>query len=109
MNEQQKTINQGRKLKGVVISDAMNKTRVVAVARLTKHPQYHKYITRTKHYKAHDEENIYKKGDEVIIKEGRPLSKDKRWRIVELVKKAHTKEDLLDQEQNQETPEEALS
>lgn len=109
MNEQQTTTNQGRKLKGIVISDAMNKTRVVAVARLTKHPQYHKYITRTKHYKAHDEENVYKKGDEVIIKEGRPRSKDKRWEIVELVKKAASQDHLLDQEINPETPEEVLS
>lgn len=66
----------------------MQKTRVVAVTRLTKHPQYHKYIKVTTRYKAHDEENQYQKGDQVIIEESRPRSKDKRWTIVDLIKKA---------------------
>ncbi len=71
-----------RKIQGVVVSDAMNKTRVVSVSRLTKHPKYQKYYTVTKRFKAHDEANEYKKGDKVVIQESRPLSKDKRWVIV---------------------------
>jgi small subunit ribosomal protein S17 len=71
-----------RKLKGTVVSDKMLKTRVVAVERLTKHPRYHKYYTVTSRFKAHDEANEYKTGDAVIIQEGRPLSKTKRWTII---------------------------
>jgi len=71
-----------RKLKGIVVSDAMAKTRVVAVERLTKHPRYHKYYTVTKRFAAHDEANEYKKGDAVVIQEGRPRSRTKRWTIV---------------------------
>lgn len=74
-----------RKLKGVVVSDAMLKTRVVAITRLKKHPKYGKYYKVTKKFKAHDEENQYKKGDAVIIQETRPLSKEKRWRIVKKI------------------------
>jgi len=72
-----------RRLEGVVVSDKMNKTRVVAVTRLKKHPKYHKYYKVTKRYKAHDEKNEYKIGDRVVIQETRPLSKEKRWIIVE--------------------------
>ena len=71
-----------RKIQGVVVSDAMQKTRVVMVSRLTKHPKYQKYYTVTKRFKAHDEENAYKKGDKVVIQESRPLSKEKRWVII---------------------------
>lgn len=74
-----------RKLKGTVVSDKMNKTRVVAVTRLKKHSRYKKYYKITKRFKAHDERNIYHTGDVVIITEDKPLSKDKRWRIMELV------------------------
>ncbi len=70
-----------RKLKGTVVSDKMDKTRVVAVNRLKKHSRYLKYLKTTKKYKAHDEENRYKEGDQVIIEEIRPLSKEKRWKI----------------------------
>ncbi len=70
-----------RKLKGTVISDKMDKTRVVAVNRLKKHSRYLKYFKVTKKYKAHDENNQYKEGDKVTIEETRPLSKEKRWRI----------------------------
>ena len=72
-----------RRLEGVVVSDKMNKTRVIAVTRLKKHPKYHKYYKVTKRYKAHDESNRYKVGDKVVIQETRPLSKEKRWVIVE--------------------------
>jgi small subunit ribosomal protein S17 len=76
-----------RKLKGKIISDKMNKTRTVAVDRLKKNKRYLKYIKITKKYKAHDENEEYKKGDEVIIEETRPLSKEKRWKITGYVKK----------------------
>jgi small subunit ribosomal protein S17 len=71
-----------RKLEGIIVSDKMNKTRVVAVTRLKKHPRYQKYYKVTRRFKAHDENNEYKTGDRVIIKETRPLSKEKRWRII---------------------------
>jgi small subunit ribosomal protein S17 len=71
-----------RKLKGKIVSDKMQKTRVVVVTRLKLHPKYQKYYKITQRFKAHDERNEYKMGDEVIIEETRPLSKDKRWRIL---------------------------
>ena len=72
----------GRKLKGEVVSDKMQKTVVVAVTRLKPHPKYKKYYKVTKRYKAHDEKREYKAGDEVIIQETRPMSKDKNWRVI---------------------------
>ena len=72
---------------GVVISDAMEKTIVVSVQRRYRHPTYGKEITRSKKYYAHDEKNEAHKGDVVQIAETRPLSKLKRWRLVEIVKK----------------------
>lgn len=74
--------HQGRTLQGVVVSDKMAKTVVVAVNRLKKHPKYKKYFRVTKRYKAHDEQGVYHSGDTVEIKEIRPLSKDKRWLVV---------------------------
>ncbi|GAX89312.1 30S ribosomal protein S17 [Effusibacillus lacus] len=73
---------------GKVVSDKMDKTIVVAVESHEKHPLYGKKITVTKKYKAHDENNTAKIGDIVKIMETRPLSKDKRWRLVEVVEKA---------------------
>lgn len=73
---------------GKVVSDKMNKTRVVAVERVTRHPLYGKIIRRTKKYKMHDEENQTRTGDVVRMMETRPLSKDKRWRLVEIVQKS---------------------
>ena len=73
---------------GVVVSDKMQKTVVVAIERRVPHPVYGKMITRTKKLKAHDEENSAKTGDTVRIMETRPLSKDKRWRLVEIVERA---------------------
>ncbi len=73
---------------GIVTSDKMQKTRIVKVTRLTKHVKYGKVIKKTNKYKAHDEKNETKAGDSVRIEETRPLSKDKRWRISEIVKKA---------------------
>ncbi len=72
---------------GVVVSDKMDKTVVVAVERLVRHPLYKKFIKRTSKFKAHDEENRCSEGDKVKIMETRPLSKTKRWRVVEIVEK----------------------
>jgi small subunit ribosomal protein S17 len=73
---------------GVVVSDKMQKTVVVAIERRVPHPVYGKMVTRTSKFKAHDEENSAKVGDRVRIMETRPLSKDKRWRVVEIVERA---------------------
>lgn len=70
---------------GVVVSDKMDKTVVVRVSHLVKHPVYNKYIKRSVKYKAHDEENNCKSGDRVLIVETRPLSKDKRWRVRQII------------------------
>ncbi len=75
-----------RKIQGIVTKDKMNKTRVVEVTRLKKHPRYLKYYKVTQRFKAHDENNEYKVGDEVVMQETRPLSKEKRWRIIEKIK-----------------------
>ena len=73
---------------GIVVSDKMDKTIVVAVVDNVKHPLYNKIIKRTRKLKAHDEENTCKIGDRVRVMETRPLSKDKRWRLVEVIEKA---------------------
>ena len=73
---------------GRVVSDKMDKTIVVAVEDAYRHPLYKKIIRRTVKFKAHDENNECKLGDRVMIMETRPLSKDKRWRLVEIVEKA---------------------
>ena len=73
---------------GIVASDKMDKTIVVAVRDNVKHPLYKKIIKRTVRFKAHDENNVAKVGDIVMIMETRPLSKDKNWRLVKIVEKA---------------------
>ena len=73
---------------GTVVSDKMNKTVVVVVERRYAHPLYGKQVTQTKKYHAHDENNEYRVGDTVRIMETRPLSKLKRWRVVEAVERA---------------------
>ena len=73
---------------GVVVSDKMDKTVVVEIRTRVKHPLYGKIMNRTEKFKAHDEENSCGVGDTVRIMETRPLSKDKRWRLVEIVEKA---------------------
>ncbi len=73
---------------GLVVSDKMMKTVVVSIERRVQHPVYGKMIRRTKKLKAHDEENAAKTGDTVRIMETRPLSKDKRWRVVEIIERA---------------------
>lgn len=73
---------------GIVVSDKMDKTVVVRVDRLVKHPQYNKYIKRSVKYKVHDESNSCKAGDKVQIVECRPLSKDKRWALRQILESA---------------------
>lgn len=73
---------------GRVISDKMDKTVTVLVERLTMHSRYKKYVRRRAKFKAHDEQNQCGVGDKVIIVESRPLSKDKRWRVREVIEKA---------------------
>ncbi len=78
------TTNGGRRqVRGRVISDKMDKTVVVEVERTVKHPRYHKYIKQVRSFKAHDEDNSCKVNDLVLIEESRPLSRTKRWRVVE--------------------------
>jgi small subunit ribosomal protein S17 len=72
----------GNILKGVVVGDKMDKTVVVSVSRFVKHPLYGKFYKVNKKYKAHDEENKYKVGDAVEMIETRPISKDKRFRVI---------------------------
>jgi len=74
-----------KQLKGTVVSDKMDKTVVVEVTRLKQHPRYRKTYEVNKKYKAHDEQEQYQVGDQVVIEECRPLSKDKKWRVVEKV------------------------
>ena len=73
---------------GVVVSDKMNKTIVVAVRDNVRHPLYNKIVKKTDKLKAHDENNECKIGDTVKVMETRPLSKDKRWRLVEIIERA---------------------
>lgn len=73
---------------GIVVSDKMDKTIVVKIERKAKHPLYGKTVKITKNYKAHDEENVAKVGDKVLITETRPLSRDKRWRLVQVIEAA---------------------
>jgi small subunit ribosomal protein S17 len=70
---------------GVVVSDTMEKTRVVRIERVFRHPRYERVIRSSKKLKAHDEQNASHVGDRVVIEETRPLSKDKRWRIREIL------------------------
>ncbi len=72
---------------GIVVSDKMDKTIVVSVERRTQHPLYKRVIKRSKRYKAHDEKNECREGDRVQIMETRPLSKDKRWRLLEILER----------------------
>ena len=73
---------------GKVVSDRMDKTVVVSIERLVKHPTYGRYVRRRTKFKVHDEKNECQVGDLVRIRETRPLSKTKRWRLVEIVKRA---------------------
>ena len=88
-NNGQQSARGTRKVRvGLVVSDKMQKTVVVRLDRRVPHPVYGKMVTRSLKVKAHDEENTAKRGDTVRIMETRPLSKDKRWRVVEIVARA---------------------
>lgn len=73
---------------GIVVSNKMDKTAVVAIKESVKHPLYKKIIKRTKKLKVHDENNELNVGDKVLVAETRPISKEKHWRLVEVVEKA---------------------
>jgi len=77
-----------RTREGVVVSDKMAKTRVVLIERVYRHPRYERVIRRSKRLKAHDEGNASKVGDRVLLEETRPLSKEKRWRIRQVLTRA---------------------
>jgi len=77
-----------RTIKGIVVSNKMDKTIVVRAESLVKHAAFHKYLRRYVKYKAHDENNSCEKGDKVLIVESRPLSRDKRWRMRAILEKA---------------------
>ncbi len=83
-----KTRNLRKERTGVVVSEKMDKTIVVSVVIQKKHPIYGKYMKKTKKFYAHDEENSVRSGDTVRIMETRPLSKTKRWRLVEILERA---------------------
>jgi len=78
---EKETVKNKKVLKGVVVSDKMDKTVTVLVKRFVKHLKYGKYINKSKKYKAHDENNEYKEGDKVAIKQVRPISKDKTFEV----------------------------
>ena len=84
--QKENTEQKGKYLKGVVTSDKMDKTVVVSVSRFVKHPLYGKFYKVSKKYKAHDEGNVYKIGDKVEIVETKPISKDKRFKVIDLIK-----------------------
>jgi small subunit ribosomal protein S17 len=84
--DNQKTKKIIRKLTGIVVSDKADKTVVVACDTFKTHRIYKKRFKVTKKYKAHDEKNEYKEGDRVIIRECRPMSREKRWRVIKIVK-----------------------
>ena len=80
--------NERKVREGIVVSDKMEKTIVVAIETMILHPIYKKRVKRTTKFKAHDENNVAKIGDKVKIMETRPLSKDKNWRLVEVLEEA---------------------
>ncbi|WP_062345050.1 30S ribosomal protein S17 [Herbidospora yilanensis] len=86
--DEKTTRNYRKTREGLVVSDKMDKTVVVAVEDRVKHPLYGKVIRRTTKYKAHDEENTAGVGDRVLLMETRPLSATKRWRVVEILERA---------------------
>ena len=90
MSEENTTAERGRRkvVQGVVVSDKMDKTIVVEIMMRKLHPLYKKYVTRSKKVKAHDEKNDAHIGDTVRVEECRPMSRDKRWRLIEIVERA---------------------
>lgn len=87
MTVKERRVSIRKRLTGRVVSDKMDKTVVVRVERLVRHPRYGKVLRRVKKYKAHDEENACQVGDTVRIVESRPLSREKRWRVEEVLRR----------------------
>lgn len=85
MRENNKKVSHKKRIQGVVVSDKMDKTVVIAVQRLKKHPKYKQRFKILKRFKAHDPQNQYKIGDKVVIEETRPLSREKRWRVIKKI------------------------
>ena len=85
---EEKRVSSRKTRVGKVVSDKMDKTIVVAIEDRVQHPLYKKIVKRTTKFKAHDEENACSTGDKVKVMETRPLSRDKRWRLVEIIEKA---------------------
>jgi len=85
-----------RRLKGIIVSNKMHKTVVVRADRFLRHPKYLKFRRVSARFKAHDEKGEYRVGDVVMIEETRPLSKEKRWRIIELLKRLRTEDAASD-------------
>jgi small subunit ribosomal protein S17 len=83
----QKERGNAKSLIGTVVSDKMDKTVVVLVERLVKHPQYHKYVRRRNRFKAHDETSQCRMGDKVLIRQSRPVSATKRWRVSKVLER----------------------
>jgi small subunit ribosomal protein S17 len=83
----QKERGNAKSLIGTVVSDKMDKTVVVLVERLVKHPQYHKYVRRRNRFKAHDEASQCRMGDKVLIRQSRPVSATKRWRVSKVLER----------------------
>jgi len=77
-----------KEMEAIVIKNKMDKTVVVEIKRMLKHPIYKKYLTEKKKYKAHDEKNACQIGDKVLIRESKPISKEKRWAVVKILEKA---------------------
>ena len=80
--------NERKVREGIVVSDKMDKTIVVAIETMVLHPIYKKRVKKTMKFKAHDENNVAQTGDKVRIMETRPVSRDKRWRLVDIIEKA---------------------
>ena len=87
MTETDKARGNAKSLTGVVVSDKMDKTVVVLVERLVKHPVYKKYVRRRKKFTAHDEQNQCRQGDTVLIRQSRPISASKRWRVSKVLER----------------------
>jgi small subunit ribosomal protein S17 len=83
----QKERGNAKSLIGTVVSDKMDKTVVVLVERLVKHPQYHKFVRRRNRFKAHDETSQCRMGDKVLIRQSRPVSATKRWRVSKVLER----------------------
>lgn len=93
-----------KELKGTIVSDKMRRTVVVRVDRIKMHPKYRKYYRLSKRFKAHVDGYEYRVGDTVIIRETRPISKEKQWRVAELVKRAAEESAEGDQQVEEKIP-----